>query len=266
MQPVNSEAVSAEGTFEALCNVLRFKGMPEPVVFNGCERAINAVYWTLLVCTLPFAVWEHLIVNYTPIGWLHVLVPCLYLPVALGWFPRKASHRFIAGGVALTLVGLSINALYHWETQPGIYVMVPPAMVAFALYGGRAMAGVTLLQMIPVVITCLLFNPNSPVTGAFIGCSTWMAVNLAGAILISRVLVSARERADELEFLSERLFESEERLQENDRSMRHMVQVGLHEIETAAAAIETELGEHAAPPEAVARIRQAASKLRSSAT
>ncbi len=266
MQPVTSQTVSAESTLDALTAVLRFKGMPEPVVFDGCERAINAVYWTMLVCTLPFAVWEHLILNYTLIGWLHVLVPSLYLPVALGWYPRRASSRFIAGGIALSLVGLSINALYHWETQPGIYVMVPPAMVAFALYGGRAMAIVTALQMVPVIITCLMFNPNSPVTGVFIGCTTWIAVNIAGAILISRVLVSSRERADELEFLSERLLESEERLQENDRSMRHIVQVGLHEIEAATADIEVELDDASIKPEALARIHSAMGKLRNSAT
>lgn len=265
-RPSDTQAISAEGAFESIVSVLRFPGLPEPAVFSGCERAINAIYWTLLCCTLPFAIWEHLIARYTPIGWLHVAVPLLYLPVAKGWFPRDPTHRFITGGIALTLIGLSINALYGWETQPGIYIMVPPALIAFALYGGKAMVWVTVSQMIPVIVTCALLNPNRPITGIIIGCSTWAAVTFSGAILINRVLVSSRERAQELEFLSERLMESEERLRENDRSLRHMVSIGLEEIEDATEEIDTTAASNDTEHSAVSRIRAAATALRDSAT
>jgi hypothetical protein len=247
-------------------NVLAFPGLPEPTVFDGCNRAINVIYWALLLFAAPFAVYEHLVANYTPVGWLHLIIPLLYVPVAKGWFPKAPAHRFFIGGVALTLIGLSINALYGWETQPGIYIMIPPALIAFALYGGRALIWVTIAQMVPVAVTCLLLNPNRPITGVIIGCSTWIAVNLAGAILVHRVLVSSRERARELEYLSDRLLDSEERLQENDRSLRHMVTVGLQEIEEAMQPLEKPTPANEATSVALTRIRAAVAKLHNSAT
>lgn len=201
---------------------------------------MQLVYWVLLLVAMPPILWEHLLRHPTVLIWVYLGLALLYLPIAMGWSPRNRFANLSINYFVLTGIGLSINAIYGWEPQPGIYMMLPAGLMAYAIHGGRGLLLVMSTQMLMVTITTLFLHVGQPLAGTVIALSTWLAIYLAMATIIWHALSAVQRRSIEREAMAAKLRESDKLLEDNERSVHHIVEVGLGEAEIAAAALVRE--------------------------
>lgn len=220
---------------------LEFDGFVDPLVLDACERGVNVGYWVVFIVAMPLALWLHLIVDYKLVGWVYIAVPLAYLPVALGWFPRSQVVRVYLAVIAVTLLALSINAIYAWTPQPGMFLLMPAILVAYIIHGGRGLIGVTGLHSLVILLTSVLLGiptGRTSILGILTSLALWFAVVLGAAIILRQALLSSRLRAQELETLSDKLYDSEARLRENEQSVRRILSKGLDDIEATLTDVE----------------------------
>lgn len=244
-----------------LADMLTYRGSAEPEVLAGCTHGVKLIYWTLVLIALPPVIWEHLFHNPTPLIWLYLSLVLIYLPIAMGWFPKTALYRLRINAVVLTLLGLSINAIYDWKPQAGIYLMLPAGLMAFAMRGGPGLLKVTGLQMLAVATTTLWLNPMRPWAGVAIALTTWLAVAGAASTVMWHMLMAAQARSREREEMAQRLRENDALLRDNERSIHHIVAVGLGEAEAAVEQLTAEDPNQADHP-AVSRLKKSLKDVR----
>lgn len=226
---------------QVLRDAIEFDGFVDPLVLDACERGVNIGYWVVFTLAMPLALWLHLIVDYKLVGWVYVVVPLAYLPVALGWFPSSQVARVYIAVVAVSLLALSINAIYAWTAQPGMFLLMPGVLVAYIMHGGRALLIVTGLQSLVILLTSASLGiptGRTSLLGILTALALWFAVVAGAAVILRQALLSSRLRAQELETLSDRLYDSEARLRENEQCVRHILTQGLDDLETTLSAIE----------------------------
>lgn len=244
-----------------LADIAHYRGSSEPEVLAGCTHAIKLIYWTLVLIALPPVIWEHLLHNPTPLVWLYLSLVVLYLPVAMGWLPKDALLRLRINAVVLTVLGLSINAIYDWKPQPGIYLMLPAGLMAFAMRGGPGLLKVVALQMLAVAVTTLWLNPTRPWGGVAIALTTWLSVAAAASTVMWHMLIAAQERSREREEMAIRLRENDALLEENERAVHHIVAVGLGKAEGSLEELAANNPSAAKDP-AMLRLRQSLKDVR----
>jgi hypothetical protein len=244
-----------------LAEMLSYRGSTEPEVLAGCTHAVKLIYWTLVLIALPPVIWEHLVHNPTPLVWLYLSLVILYLPIAMGWFPKDALCRLRINAVILTVLGLSINSIYDWKPQAGIYLMLPAGLMAFAMRGGPGLLKIMALQMLAVAATTLWLNPMRPWAGVAIALTTWLAVAGAASTVMWHMLIAAQERSREREEMAQRLRENDALLRDNERSVHHIVAVGLGEAEAAVEELTVDDPNQADNP-AISRLKKSLKDVR----
>jgi hypothetical protein len=111
-------------------------------------------------------------------------------------------------------------------------------MVVFIIHGARGLLSVHLVQSVILAVTACVWgiaNGRTSLVGIISSLALWTAVVLGGAIIIHQLLVSSRQRARELDSLSEQLLESEHRLRESERSAQRILEAGVAELDELAA-------------------------------
>lgn len=230
--------------FDIIRRVFAFRGYAELAVLDACERGVNSVYWSMMLFGLPPTLLTYLWFDYSPYGWVYVIVPIAYLPVALGWYPANQALRFYLAAFAMTLLALGVNARFDWGAQPGLYILIPPSLVIFIVHGARALCLLTLAQMTAVGGAAVTLGVAAGVTtvwGVVAALAVWGAMVFACTLVVHQILLSSRLRAAELETLSDRLLENEEVLRENSQSLRHIFRVSLEDISVEAEQLSGDL-------------------------
>ena len=226
-------------TFNAIFD---FKGYSEHGMLDSAERGVSTVYWVMVVLALPSSLWQYLFSAYRVEGVLYALLPLVYLPVAMRWFPRQPESRLYVAALLLTVTAVSVNSLNDWRPQPGLYLMIPITLIIFCVHGSRGLLALTGLQLAVVGATSAILGISTGVLTIYdllISLALWVAVVVACAMLVRQILDSSRFRARELETLTDRLWESEARLRDNTLATQRVVRVSLEGIATEMAGMSS---------------------------
>lgn len=198
-------------------------------------KGLNLVYWVLVVLTLPPTIFQHIFLEYVTASWVFVGGPLIYVPAALGWFPRRPEYRVLLGSCLLLAAALAINAVQGWYAQPGLYVTLPPCLALFAVYGLRGLIGFGTATVALVAATSLAAGHN-PLDVA-ISLTLWLAVAVAACSMLRFVIDAAFIRNEELRTASEDHLARQRAQLAAHESLNKMYASLVHELRAPASAI-----------------------------